>query len=58
MYAKCGDIDHARSVFGLIVDKDSVSWNSMITGLDLLVLIDSIFGLIVGSSCRALFMYG
>ncbi|KAJ6878092.1 hypothetical protein NC651_030745 [Populus alba x Populus x berolinensis] len=34
MYAKCGDIDHARSVFGLMVDKDSVSWNSMITGLD------------------------
>ncbi|KAJ6693483.1 hypothetical protein OIU85_004270 [Salix viminalis] len=34
MYAKCGDIDHARSVFGLMVDKDLVSWNSMISGLD------------------------
>ncbi|CAK7322466.1 unnamed protein product [Dovyalis caffra] len=34
MYAKCGSIDYARSVFGLMVDKDSVSWNSMISALD------------------------
>ncbi|CAN0920768.1 Putative pentatricopeptide repeat-containing protein At5g09950 [Linum grandiflorum] len=34
MYAKCGAIDKARSVFKQIVNKDSVSWNSMTSGLD------------------------
>lgn len=34
MYAKCGAIDYACSVFHLIADKDIVSWNSMISGLD------------------------
>ncbi|CAI0383515.1 unnamed protein product [Linum tenue] len=34
MYSKCADIFNARSVFDLMVNKDSVSWNSMISGLD------------------------
>lgn len=34
MYAKCGAIDDSRSVFRLMVEKDSVSWNIMISGLD------------------------
>ncbi|CAN6439052.1 unnamed protein product [Victoria cruziana] len=34
MYAKCGAIDDAREVFRLMVKKDSVSWNAMISGLD------------------------
>ncbi|XP_037496499.1 putative pentatricopeptide repeat-containing protein At5g09950 isoform X2 [Jatropha curcas] len=34
MYAKCGAINDARSVFRLMADKDSVSWNSIISGLD------------------------
>ncbi|KAJ8899260.1 hypothetical protein K2173_017292 [Erythroxylum novogranatense] len=34
MYAKCSSINDARLVFRLMVDKDSVSWNSMISGLD------------------------
>ncbi|KAJ7960247.1 Pentatricopeptide repeat-containing protein [Quillaja saponaria] len=34
MYAKCGAISDACSVFRLMVDKDSISWNSMISGLD------------------------
>ncbi|XP_039122281.1 pentatricopeptide repeat-containing protein At4g25270, chloroplastic [Dioscorea cayenensis subsp. rotundata] len=32
MYAKCGDIVKARKVFDVIPDRDSVSWNSMLTG--------------------------
>lgn len=34
MYAKCGAIVDACSVFRLMVHKDSVSWNTMISGLD------------------------
>eukprot|EP00257_Ricinus_communis_P021510 XP_015581021.1 pentatricopeptide repeat-containing protein At4g25270, chloroplastic [Ricinus communis] len=32
MYAKCGDIVKARSIFEKMASKDSVSWNSMLTG--------------------------
>ncbi|XVE63908.1 hypothetical protein DITRI_Ditri07aG0058900 [Diplodiscus trichospermus] len=32
MYAKCGDIVKARRVFDSIACKDSISWNSMLTG--------------------------
>ncbi|CAL1371541.1 unnamed protein product [Linum trigynum] len=31
MYAKCGDIEKARSIFDKIGHKDSISWNSMLT---------------------------
>lgn len=34
MYAKCGATEDAFSVFNLMHDKDSVSWSSMISGLD------------------------
>ncbi|KAK4845698.1 hypothetical protein QYF36_008049 [Acer negundo] len=34
MYAKFGAIDDSRSVFRLMVEKDSVSWNTIISGLD------------------------
>lgn len=34
MYAKCGDIAAASSVFRHMVNKDLVSWNTMISGLD------------------------
>lgn len=34
MYGKCGAIGDACSVFRLMVDKDLVTWNSMISGLD------------------------
>ncbi|XP_023529590.1 putative pentatricopeptide repeat-containing protein At5g09950 [Cucurbita pepo subsp. pepo] len=34
MYAKCGAINDASTVFRLMDNKDSVTWNSMITGLD------------------------
>ncbi|KAK8537792.1 hypothetical protein V6N12_043939 [Hibiscus sabdariffa] len=32
MYAKCGDIVKARRVFDNIACKDTISWNSMLTG--------------------------
>lgn len=35
MYAKCGAVEDACSVFNsMVVDKDSVSWSSMISGFD------------------------
>ncbi|OIT26855.1 PREDICTED: putative pentatricopeptide repeat-containing protein At5g09950 [Nicotiana attenuata] len=34
MYSKFGEIQIARSVFETMLDKDSVSWNSMISALD------------------------
>ncbi|CAH2068771.1 unnamed protein product [Thlaspi arvense] len=34
MYAKCGAIHDAISVFYLMVKKDPISWNSIISGLD------------------------
>ncbi|RAL45212.1 hypothetical protein DM860_014622 [Cuscuta australis] len=34
MYAKCGSVKEARSVFNLMVDKDLTSWNSLISALD------------------------
>ncbi|KAM7264337.1 hypothetical protein ACFE04_002020 [Oxalis oulophora] len=34
MYAKCASIHEAISVFNMMIDKDSVTWNSMISGLD------------------------
>ncbi|KAF1893597.1 hypothetical protein Lal_00002093 [Lupinus albus] len=33
MYAKCGCIDEARHLFDQLVDKDVISWSSMIGGL-------------------------
>ncbi|XAR53372.1 hypothetical protein NMG60_11021908 [Bertholletia excelsa] len=32
MYAKCGEIDQARWLFDWMVDRNVVSWNSMISG--------------------------
>ncbi|KAJ8771394.1 hypothetical protein K2173_026571 [Erythroxylum novogranatense] len=32
MYAKCGDIVKARRIFDKIACKDSISWNTMLTG--------------------------
>lgn len=32
MYSNCGDLDSARNVFGWLVDKDVVAWNSIIFG--------------------------
>ncbi|KAJ7532326.1 hypothetical protein O6H91_14G083400 [Diphasiastrum complanatum] len=32
MYAKCGSLDEARRVFENLVEKDVVSWNTMISG--------------------------
>ncbi|KAJ0566452.1 putative tetratricopeptide-like helical domain superfamily, DYW domain-containing protein [Helianthus annuus] len=32
MYAKCGNIKHARLAFNMIRQKDVVSWNAMISG--------------------------
>ncbi|KAL5729075.1 hypothetical protein ACHQM5_002077 [Ranunculus cassubicifolius] len=32
MYAKCGQVDHARWLFDRVVDRNVVSWNSMISG--------------------------
>lgn len=34
MYAKCGSIAAAMIVFRNMADRDSISWNSMISGLD------------------------
>ncbi|KAK4846033.1 hypothetical protein QYF36_012280 [Acer negundo] len=34
LYAKCGAIDDSRSVFRLMVDKNYVTWNTIISGLD------------------------
>ncbi|XP_071701082.1 putative pentatricopeptide repeat-containing protein At5g09950 [Rutidosis leptorrhynchoides] len=34
MYAKCGSVTNAADVFKLMIDKDDVSWNSIITGFD------------------------
>lgn len=34
MYAKCGSINDARSVFNLMINRDLVSWNSLIAGFD------------------------
>ncbi|GAB4851923.1 Putative pentatricopeptide repeat-containing protein At5g09950 [Ancistrocladus abbreviatus] len=34
MYAKCGAIGYACSVFRLMGARDSISWNSLISGLD------------------------
>ncbi|XP_015900747.3 putative pentatricopeptide repeat-containing protein At5g09950 [Ziziphus jujuba] len=34
MYAKCGAIGDSCSVFRTMIDKDLVTWNSMIAGLD------------------------
>lgn len=33
MYAKCGCIDQARQLFELMLDKDVISWSTMIGGL-------------------------
>ncbi|KAK3129699.1 hypothetical protein QOZ80_6BG0483480 [Eleusine coracana subsp. coracana] len=32
MYAKCGDVDGASNVFNGIIDKDLISWNTMLFG--------------------------
>ncbi|CAL5371077.1 unnamed protein product [Camellia sinensis] len=32
MYSKCGDIENAMRVFGRMVERDLLSWNSMISG--------------------------
>ncbi|KAL8255247.1 hypothetical protein R6Q59_033468 [Mikania micrantha] len=34
MYAKCGSVKDASSVFKIMINKDEISWNSVITGLD------------------------
>ncbi|KAM0072812.1 putative tetratricopeptide-like helical domain superfamily, DYW domain-containing protein [Helianthus debilis subsp. tardiflorus] len=34
MYAKCGSVEDASSAFKLMINKDEVSWNSIITGFD------------------------
>ncbi|EPS71925.1 hypothetical protein M569_02834, partial [Genlisea aurea] len=33
MYAKCGELDEARKVFGEMCDRDVIAFNAMITGL-------------------------
>ncbi|PAN26434.1 hypothetical protein PAHAL_5G012200 [Panicum hallii] len=32
MYARCGEMDHARRVFDIADEHDDVSWNSMLSG--------------------------
>ncbi|CAM0957699.1 unnamed protein product [Alopecurus aequalis] len=32
MYTRCGNVDYARRVFGVMVVKDIVAWNSMLAG--------------------------
>lgn len=32
MYAKCGELQSARAIFDVMENKDSVTWNAMITG--------------------------
>ncbi|PSS21295.1 Pentatricopeptide repeat-containing protein [Actinidia chinensis var. chinensis] len=32
MYSKCGDVESARRVFGRMVERDLLSWNSMTSG--------------------------
>ncbi|KAM3407377.1 hypothetical protein ACQJBY_001040 [Aegilops geniculata] len=32
MYARCGNVDYARRVFGVMVARDIVAWNSMMAG--------------------------
>ncbi|KAK1412836.1 hypothetical protein QVD17_34370 [Tagetes erecta] len=32
MYAKCGNIDEAKCIFSSMVDHDTISWNSLISG--------------------------
>ncbi|KAF9601239.1 hypothetical protein IFM89_018349 [Coptis chinensis] len=33
MYSKCGSIDQALELFGLMLDRDVISWSTMIAGL-------------------------
>jgi pentatricopeptide repeat protein len=46
MYAKCGDVDGASNVFSGIMDKDHISWNTMLFAFA-----------INGSASEALLMY-
>ncbi|KAL6993684.1 hypothetical protein U1Q18_011796 [Sarracenia purpurea var. burkii] len=32
MYSNCGDLESAKEVFGSIIDKDAMAWNSIIIG--------------------------
>ncbi|KAG6519289.1 pentatricopeptide repeat-containing protein At2g17210-like [Zingiber officinale] len=33
MYSKCNDVDSARNIFDMMSDRNSVSWNTMVSGL-------------------------
>ncbi|XP_026380498.1 pentatricopeptide repeat-containing protein At4g25270, chloroplastic-like [Papaver somniferum] len=46
MYAKCGDIVKARKIFGKIKQRDSVSWNSILTGYVRHGLLDDAVGIL------------